>query len=156
MLHDKLYVYKHLPWVREGYDPTNGGISGRLNEIDVFSADATDEEIAEWCFNHDKRIEDACRLNKRILWGEKAYYIEPVLRPKGKVGPMFGGNYADTSNATWGRHAGRALRTGSAHLRPLRDSGAVRRSLQLAFCPWPLAGPVGAEQPNHKSLCITT
>ena len=102
MLHDKLYVYKHLPWVREGYDPTNGGVSGRLDEIDVFSADATDEEIAEWCFNHDKRIEDACRLNKRMLWGEKAYYIEPVVRPKGQIGPMFGGNYADTSNATWG------------------------------------------------------
>lgn len=101
MLHITLNVYKHLPWVREGYDPTNGGISGRLDEIEVFSADATKEEIAEWCFYNNKRIEDVMRLNKRMLWGEKHYFIEPVVKPKGKVGPMFGGNFADSSHGLW-------------------------------------------------------
>ncbi len=101
MLHRNLNIYKHQPWVREGYDPSNGGISGRLDEIEVFSADSTNEEIASWCEQNGKDINDVCRLNKRILWGEKHYYIEPVVKPKHKVGPMFGGSFADTSDAAW-------------------------------------------------------
>lgn len=113
MLHRTLYVYKHLPWMREGYDPTNGGISSRLDEIEVFSPNSTDEQIREWCEKSGKRIEDVARLNKRILWDEKHYYIEPVVHPENCVGPMFGGNYADTSDATWavmlGERTGRPI-----------------------------------------------
>lgn len=61
MLHVTLYVYKHHPWMREGYDPTNGGVSSRLDEIEVFSAESTNEEIQEWCEKAGKRIEDVCR-----------------------------------------------------------------------------------------------
>lgn len=113
MLHDTLYIYKHLPWAREGYDPTNGGISSRLDRIEVFSAEATTEEIKAWCEKNGVPIEDVARLNKRMLWGEKHYCIEPVIKPKGTVGPMFGGNYACTSNATWadilGERVGRPI-----------------------------------------------
>lgn len=113
MLHRRLNIYKHIPYVREGYDPSNGGISGRLDEIEVFAAEVSDEEIAEWCFNNDKRIEDVCRLNKRMLWGEKHYFIEPVVKPKHTVGPMFGGSFADTSDGVWaeilGERTGRPI-----------------------------------------------
>ena len=101
MLHRRLNIYKHIPYVREGYDPSNGGISGRLDEIEVFSADTTNGEIAAWCLKHRVRPSDVCRLNKRMLWGEKHYYIEPVMRPKHTLGPMFGGSFADTSDSTW-------------------------------------------------------
>ena len=93
-----LSIYKHLSWVREGYDPSNHGISGRLDEIYVFPAEATNGEIASWCLQCRVRPSDVCRLNKRELWGEKHYFIEPVMHPKGKIGPMFGGNFAYTSN----------------------------------------------------------
>ncbi len=113
MIHRTLYVYKHAPWVNEGYDPTNGGISNRLDEIEVFSAESTKEEIQAWCEKAGKRIEDVCRLNKRMLWGEKHYTIEPVVKPRGVCGPMFGGNYACTSDSTWaemlGERVGRPL-----------------------------------------------
>lgn len=98
MLHETLYIYKHLPWVREGYDPSNGGITSKLNEVEVFSADATNGQIAEWCLKHRKRPSEVMRLKKRMLWGEKHYFIEPVKKPKNVCGPMFGGSYADTSN----------------------------------------------------------
>ena len=101
MLHDRLYVYKHVPWVREGYDPTNGGISGRLDHIYVFSADSTNGEIAAWCLKNRVRPSEVFRLNKRMLWGEKHYFIDPVKKPRWVIGPMFGGNFADTSNGTW-------------------------------------------------------
>lgn len=96
-----LSIYKHQPWVREGYDPSNHGISGRLDEIYVFPADATNGQIASWCLKHRVRPSEVCRLNKRMLWGEKHYFIEPVMPPKGKIGPMFGGNFAYTSNGIW-------------------------------------------------------
>lgn len=101
MLVRELNVYKHVPYVREGYDPTNGGVSSRMDEIVVFSADATNGQIAEWCMKHRVRPSDVCRLNKRMLWGEKHYYIEPVKKPRWVLGPMFGGNYASTSDAVW-------------------------------------------------------
>ncbi len=101
MRHIKLDVYKHVPWVNECYDPTNGGVSGRLDEIEVFSAESTDEEIREWCGREGRRIEDVCRLNKRVLWGEKHYCIEPVVKPRKLCGPMFGGNFAYTSDGRW-------------------------------------------------------
>lgn len=101
MLHVTIHVYKHVPWVREGYDPSNGGITSRLDSFEVFSADATDEEIRSWCERAGKRMEDVARLDKRMLWGEKHYYIKPVVKPKGFIGPMFGGSFADTSNGVW-------------------------------------------------------
>jgi hypothetical protein len=106
MLHRTIYVYKHVPWEREGFDPSNGGITGRLNQIEVFSAESTDEEIRAWCEKHGVDIHDVCRLNKRMLWGEKHYTVEPVVKPKGTIGPMFGGSYASSSDATWAQILG--------------------------------------------------
>ena len=97
-----LSIYKHIPYVNEGYDSSNHGISGRLDEIWVFPAEATKSEIAQWCLKRRVRPSDVCRLNKRMLWGEKHYYIEPVMHPKHKLGPFFGGNFAYTSNGIWG------------------------------------------------------
>ena len=101
-----LNIYKHIPYVRMGYDPTNGGISSRLDEFYVFPAEATDDEVREWCEKRGVKIEDVARLNKRMLWGEKHYYIEPVVQPEDKIGPMFGGNYAATSNGIFARLLG--------------------------------------------------
>lgn len=99
MLHRKLSVYRPADF--NGYDCTNDGVSSRLDSIEVFSADATNEQIAAWCLKNRVRPSDVCRLNKRMLWGEKHYCIEPVMRPKHTLGPMFGGNYACTSDSTW-------------------------------------------------------
>lgn len=130
MLHRNLNIYKHIPYVREGYDPSNGGISGRLDEIEVFSAETTNEEIAEWCFNTNTPIEDVARLNKRMLWGEKHYYIEPVMKPKGVIGPMFGGSFADTSDGIWaeilGEKVGRAV--------PIHDRFETQEQYDLLSC----------------------
>ena len=113
MLHETIYVYKHLPWAEKEYDPTNGGISGRKDRIEVFSAESTDEEIKAWCEKNNEPFEDAMRLNKRMLWGEKHYTVEPVVKPEGFIGPMFGGNYASSSNGTWsdilGERTGRPI-----------------------------------------------
>ena len=130
MLHRRLNIYKHIPYVREGYDPSNGGISGRLDEIEVFSADTTNGEIAAWCLKHRVRPSDVCRLNKRMLWGEKHYYIEPVMRPKHTLGPMFGGSFADTSDGTWaeilGETVGRPI--------PIHDRFETQEEYDLLSC----------------------
>ena len=111
MLHKKLSVCRPADFY--GYDCTIGGVSSRLDSIEVFSADATNAQIAAWCLKNRVRPSDVCRLNKRMLWGEKHYTIEPVMHPKGKVGPMFGGNFAYTSDGIWadmlGERTGRPL-----------------------------------------------
>ncbi len=111
MLHRKLSVYRPADF--KGYDCTNDGVSSRLDSIEVFSADATNAQIAAWCLKNRVRPSDVCRLNKRMLWGEKHYFIEPVKKPRHVLGPMFGGNYASTSDGTWaemlGERTGRPL-----------------------------------------------
>lgn len=104
MLHRKLSVYRPADF--KGYDCTNGGVSSRLDSIVVFSADATNAQIAVWCLKNRVRPSDVCRLNKRMLWGEKHYFIEPVKKPRHVLGPMFGGNYAGTSDGTWAEMLG--------------------------------------------------
>lgn len=111
MLHRKLSVYRPADF--KGYDCTNDGVSSRLDSIEVFSADATNAQIAAWCLKNRVRPSDVCRLNKRMLWGEKHYFIEPVKKPRRVLGPMFGGNYASTSDGIWaemlGERTGRPL-----------------------------------------------
>ena len=130
MLHRRLNIYKHQPWVNEGYDPSNGGISGRLDEIEVFSDDATIEQIEEWCEKTGTSLNDVCRLNKRMLWGEPHYYIEPVVRDKGKIGPMFGGNYACTSDATWADMLGHS----TGYPVPIHDRFETQEQYDLLSC----------------------
>ena len=106
MLNTILYIYKHVPYIKEGYDPTNGGLSSRLDTITVFPEDATDENIKAWCDKHGKHIEDAARIVKNESWGQKHLHIEPVIKPKGMIGPIFGGNFAYTSNGIWANMTG--------------------------------------------------
>ena len=102
-----------MPTDFKGYDCTNGGVSSRLASIEVFSADATNAQIAAWCLKNRVRPSDVCRLNKRMIWGEKHYFVEPVKKPRHVLGPMFGGNFAYTSDGTWaemlGERTGRPL-----------------------------------------------
>lgn len=130
MLHRTLNIYKHVPWVREGYDPSNGGVSGRLNEVEVFSEDATIDEILAWCEERGVSVNDVCRLNKRILWEEKHYFIEPVVKPKHMVGPMFGGSFADTSDGVWAEILGE--RTGRPV--PIHDRFETQEEYDTLSC----------------------
>lgn len=109
MLHRRLNIYKHIPYVREGYDPSNGGISGRLDEIEVFSADSTNGEIAAWCLKNRVRPSEVCRVNDRVLWGDERFYVEPVKKRRGVIGPMMGGNYAEVSGYLLNRALGEVL-----------------------------------------------
>ncbi len=125
-----LSIYKHRPWVNEGYDPSNGGISLCLDDIYVFPEEATKHEIAEWCLKLRVRPSEVCRLNKRMLWGEKHYFIEPVMQPKHKVGPMFGGNFAYTSNGIFADFLGERI----TRPIPIHDRFETQEEYDLLSC----------------------
>lgn len=76
--------------LRTESDCTNNGISGKRWIFRLI----TEEEEKTLLTNEP---ENYLVLVKRVLWGEKAWYLRPleVLKPKGSIGPMHGGNYAD-------------------------------------------------------------
>ena len=43
--------------------------------------------------------DNTVKLVKRDLWGKEYLHVEPVVKPKGMVGPMFGGNFVYTSDS---------------------------------------------------------
>lgn len=114
-----LNVYRHDysdSW-DPNYDPTNGGVSGRYNSIMVVCDTGNNENI-----DPDNPPE-----NLFMLVGS-SYSNSPRLVPRratpnGLVGPMFGGNYADTSDSRWGKmvakHFGDAYRF--THCLPIFD-----------------------------------
>lgn len=78
-------------------DCTNNGISARHNRIRVFW-DCTREQAIKYCSENNIDTDDCGILIERNLWGEEHPYIEPLIKPKGKIGGMFGGNFVYTSN----------------------------------------------------------
>lgn len=90
---------KTLVWVyRDALrDCTNGGVTSRHDEM-TFFWNCSREEAKAYC--DEKGIDkDSCLiLIKRNLWGEDHSYAEPLIKPKNKIGGMFGGNFIFTSD----------------------------------------------------------
>lgn len=70
-------------------DCTNGGISGDVTTIYMV---------------HDEGPFDANEIDDRLIFreekrGENYYALVPIIQPKGKLGPMAGGNIAYSSDS---------------------------------------------------------
>ena len=80
---------------RVGTDCTNGGITSKVKHVvligpgipEIFAPSATAPALL---------LVVRSGLAKN---GGKYYHAEPVDRPEGKAGPMFGGNYVTTSDS---------------------------------------------------------
>ena len=77
-------------------DSSNGGISSRFTEILVECPDGNRE------IDLDNPPDNFCVVEKRILWGEKHYYVRPYAKADG-VDWMYGGCIVDTSDSRWSR-----------------------------------------------------
>lgn len=75
-------------------DCSNRGISSKYNEILVECPRGYIE------VDLDNPPENFCVVDKRILWGEKHYYVRPYREANG-VGWMYGGCICDTSDSRW-------------------------------------------------------
>lgn len=77
-------------------DSSNHGISSRYSEILVECPDGNMK------VDLDYPPENFCVVEKRILWGEKHYYVRPYAKADG-VGWMYGGCIVDSSDARWSK-----------------------------------------------------
>ena len=102
----RLYVYRSN-YGNHGYDPTNGGITSRYDEILVA------------CDDGPVKVDPANPPENIFMLVGSSYSGSPRLvprhiKPEDMVGPMFGGNYATTSDSRWGKmvakHFGEAYR----------------------------------------------
>ena len=80
-------------------DCSNGGISSKFDDVLVVCDEG----------NYEVDLDDPpgnlCVLEKRILWGEKHYYIRPYAKASG-VGWMYGGCIVESSDSRWARLLG--------------------------------------------------
>ena len=97
-------------------DCTNNGISARHNQIRVFW-DCTREAALKYCSENNIPTDDCGILIERTLFGEPHPKIEPLVKPIGKIGGMFGGNFAHTSNGNFYTY----LRSGCSVVIPIHD-----------------------------------
>lgn len=94
----RLNVYRH-DWNDPDYDPTNGGVSGRCNEILVPCPEGP------WDVDPDNPPENLFQLCEKRVFG-LYLYLAPYSKTDEQLhmaGPMFGGNYAETSDGRWAR-----------------------------------------------------
>lgn len=74
-------------------DCTNGGVSEKFNTL-LIPCDDGNETV-----DLDNPPENFCVIEKRILWGEKHYYIVPYALKQSGRWVMMGGNFAFTSDS---------------------------------------------------------
>ena len=90
-----LNVYRHNYNDRD-YDPTNGGVSSRYDSILV----PCDEGYIDL---DPLTTENLFRIDFRRIGRYESLTLVPYnTKREGMVGPMCGGNYADTSDSRWG------------------------------------------------------
>lgn len=89
-----LEVYRHD--YHDDYDPTNGGVSSRYDEILVPCENGPREVNPE-------TTENLFRIDVSHVWGTSLHLVPYNTKRKGMVGPMFGGNYATASDSRWGK-----------------------------------------------------
>lgn len=95
---EKLLVDVFYDKNRFGYDCTNGGVTSRHTKVTLFF-DCSKESAKKHCQENGISFDSALWLNRRILWDEEMPIAVPLEYPKGKVGPMFGGNFIYTSDS---------------------------------------------------------
>lgn len=74
-------------------DCTNGGVSGKFSTL-LIPCDDGNETV-----DLDNPPENFCIVEKRILWGDKHYYIVPYALKQSKRWTMMGGNFAFTPDS---------------------------------------------------------
>lgn len=79
-------------------DCTNGGVTSRHNHLTLFY-DCEKEDAVKFCEDNEIDPDTALWFNPRMLWGEFHPIAEPLIKPKGKIGGMFGGNFIYTSDS---------------------------------------------------------
>lgn len=80
------YIYKNATLG----DCTNNGASSRYDRMYYIRESQVNEYLMRDDINKDRILV----LIERMLWGRPAWYLRPLVEPKGTVGCMFGGNYA--------------------------------------------------------------
>lgn len=90
----KIFVFVYR--AADGRDCTGDGITSKISSAWLFY-DATIDEIVQYCEDNNIDFEEQLMLNKRMLFGEKHFFAEPVCKMKGSQ--MFGGNYVCTSDS---------------------------------------------------------
>ena len=81
---------------RDG-DWSNHGVTSRFNDMYLYS-DCTIEEARTEASLRGRDLDKCLYFVKEMCCGEWNYFAIPLVGPKGKVGPMFGGNFVYTSN----------------------------------------------------------
>lgn len=79
-------------------DCTNNGVTSRHNRMMLFW-DCERDEAVKYCVENGIDVDSALYLEYRELWGEDHSCATPLIIPKGKVGPMMGGNFIYTSDS---------------------------------------------------------
>ena len=80
-------------------DCTNNGLSSKVNSAHLFW-NCTKEEALEYCKQNLINPNYQFILVKRELWNEDHSYVEPLIKPEGKM-QVFGGNFVYTSNGNF-------------------------------------------------------
>lgn len=97
-----LNVYRHnysSSW-NPDYDPTNGGVSGRYDRI-LVPCDEGNEQFIDPA----NLPENLFKIEHMNIGPWEALHLVPYVEHRdGLIGPMDGGNYADTCDSRWGRH----------------------------------------------------
>lgn len=85
-------VYRHMPWVETGYDPSNGGVTSKYDEVYIpcengyLDVDEDDPQLMKVVF--------------RDVFGRTVVHLEPMKAvPAGHVGWMNGGCFASSSDS---------------------------------------------------------
>lgn len=88
-----VFIYRHA-----NDDCTNNGVSSRHEMMTLFS-NCKKDEVVKYCKENGIDTDSVLWLNPRILWGVDHFIAEPLFCPEDKIGPMFGGNFAYTSDS---------------------------------------------------------
>ena len=94
MEHLTVYVYRD----KAIGDCTAHGVTSRHDRITLLW-DCTKTEAIKYCVDKGIDVDAALWLNPRVLWNEYLPFAEPLIKPAGSAGPMFGGNYICTSDS---------------------------------------------------------
>lgn len=90
-------------------DCSNNGLSSKVNSAHLFW-NCTKEEALEYCEENMINPKYQFFLVKRMLWGEDHAYVEPLIKPEGKI-QTFGGNFIYTSNGNFYKMHGLSTNT---------------------------------------------
>jgi hypothetical protein len=89
--HISAYVYRAARFS----DSTNGGVTSKADVVML----VWDDEPGAVMPTPRTEAVALLRLVKRRIFGQDYMHAEPIDKPEGMVGPMFGGNYTASSDS---------------------------------------------------------